>query len=166
MQVSSCLCVCVLQSCKYLVVFLFVCLSARLFVSFNRVYAYFFTLLSECLSVRLPDCLSIYSFNHSFLHSLNQWLCHHLFIAPLIQLLYSFLNLYNLLLVSVQSVIEFIHLILHCFFQQDLNTRLKNIINSADCMLFMKGKPEEPKCGKKIWKISDLYIQWQKIFRG
>jgi len=30
---------------------------------------------------------------------------------------------------------------------QDLNTRLKNLISSAKCMLFMKGNPDAPKCG-------------------
>lgn len=30
---------------------------------------------------------------------------------------------------------------------QDLNTRLKNLLNSAKCMLFMKGNPDLPKCG-------------------
>ncbi|XP_031575363.1 glutaredoxin-3-like [Actinia tenebrosa] len=31
--------------------------------------------------------------------------------------------------------------------KEDINTRLKNIINSSPCMLFMKGTPEEPRCG-------------------
>ncbi|XP_060562098.1 glutaredoxin-3-like [Ruditapes philippinarum] len=31
--------------------------------------------------------------------------------------------------------------------KQDLNTRLKQLINSEDVMLFMKGNPEQPKCG-------------------
>ncbi|ESO99023.1 hypothetical protein LOTGIDRAFT_238952 [Lottia gigantea] len=31
--------------------------------------------------------------------------------------------------------------------KQDLNTRLKNLINQANVMLFMKGSPREPKCG-------------------
>jgi len=30
---------------------------------------------------------------------------------------------------------------------EDLTTRLKNVINSAPCMLFMKGAPSEPRCG-------------------
>lgn len=30
---------------------------------------------------------------------------------------------------------------------QDLNTRLKNLISSAPVMLFMKGDPEQPRCG-------------------
>jgi len=29
----------------------------------------------------------------------------------------------------------------------DLNTRLKSLINSSKCMLFMKGNPDAPKCG-------------------
>ncbi len=32
-------------------------------------------------------------------------------------------------------------------FLQDLNSRLKQLINKADVMLFMKGVPEEPRCG-------------------
>lgn len=31
--------------------------------------------------------------------------------------------------------------------KQDLNTRLKNIINGAPNVLFMKGSPQEPRCG-------------------
>ncbi|PFX21574.1 glutaredoxin-3-like [Stylophora pistillata] len=31
--------------------------------------------------------------------------------------------------------------------KEDLNTRLKNIINGAPCVLFMKGSPQEPRCG-------------------
>ncbi|XP_076054237.1 glutaredoxin 3 isoform X2 [Oratosquilla oratoria] len=30
---------------------------------------------------------------------------------------------------------------------EDLNTRLKRLINSAKCMLFMKGSPQQPRCG-------------------
>jgi len=30
---------------------------------------------------------------------------------------------------------------------QDLNTRLKKLINSAPVILFMKGCPDEPRCG-------------------
>ncbi|CAH1802899.1 unnamed protein product, partial [Owenia fusiformis] len=30
---------------------------------------------------------------------------------------------------------------------QDLNTRLKTLINSAPCMVFMKGVPDQPRCG-------------------
>ncbi|KAJ7376741.1 Glutaredoxin 3 [Desmophyllum pertusum] len=31
--------------------------------------------------------------------------------------------------------------------KQDINTRLKNIINGAPCIMFMKGSPKEPRCG-------------------
>jgi len=31
--------------------------------------------------------------------------------------------------------------------KEDLNTKLKRLINMRKCMLFMKGNPEEPKCG-------------------
>ncbi|NXO03161.1 GLRX3 protein, partial [Rhinopomastus cyanomelas] len=31
--------------------------------------------------------------------------------------------------------------------KEDLNTRLKRLINAAPCMLFMKGSPKEPRCG-------------------
>ena len=41
---------------------------------------------------------------------------------------------------------------LKTFFFQDLNTRLKKLINAADVMLFMKGVPAEPKCGKHLLK--------------
>ncbi|KAM4601353.1 glutaredoxin 3 [Polymixia lowei] len=30
---------------------------------------------------------------------------------------------------------------------QDINQRLKKLINAAPCMLFMKGSPQEPRCG-------------------
>ena len=30
---------------------------------------------------------------------------------------------------------------------EDLETKLKRLINARKCMLFMKGNPEEPKCG-------------------
>ena len=30
---------------------------------------------------------------------------------------------------------------------EDLDTKLKRLINARKCMLFMKGNPEEPKCG-------------------
>ena len=36
---------------------------------------------------------------------------------------------------------------------QDLNTRLKQLINSEEVMLFMKGTPAEPRCGR-------LFISW------
>ncbi|XP_015722964.1 glutaredoxin-3 [Coturnix japonica] len=31
--------------------------------------------------------------------------------------------------------------------KEDLNARLKKLINAAPCMLFMKGSPKEPRCG-------------------
>nr|XP_060624632.1 glutaredoxin-3 [Anolis sagrei ordinatus] len=31
--------------------------------------------------------------------------------------------------------------------KEDLNARLKKLINAAPCMLFMKGTPQEPRCG-------------------
>ena len=31
--------------------------------------------------------------------------------------------------------------------KEDLETKLKRLINARKCMLFMKGNPEEPKCG-------------------
>ncbi|XP_051770882.1 glutaredoxin 3 [Ctenopharyngodon idella] len=31
--------------------------------------------------------------------------------------------------------------------KEDLNERLKRLINAAPCMLFMKGSPQEPRCG-------------------
>ena len=30
---------------------------------------------------------------------------------------------------------------------EDLETKLKRLINARKCMLFMKGNPDEPKCG-------------------
>lgn len=32
--------------------------------------------------------------------------------------------------------------------KEDLNERLKRLISAAPCMLFMKGSPQEPRCGK------------------
>lgn len=32
--------------------------------------------------------------------------------------------------------------------KEELNERLKKLINAASCMLFMKGTPQEPRCGK------------------
>ena len=31
--------------------------------------------------------------------------------------------------------------------KEDINDRLKRLIDSAPCMVFMKGTPEEPRCG-------------------
>ncbi|NXC16834.1 GLRX3 protein, partial [Corythaeola cristata] len=36
--------------------------------------------------------------------------------------------------------------------KEDLNVRLKKLINAAPCMLFMKGSPKEPRCGKGFSK--------------
>lgn len=33
--------------------------------------------------------------------------------------------------------------------KEDLNDRLKKLLNAAPCMLFMKGSPQEPRCGKR-----------------
>ena len=45
--------------------------------------------------------------------------------------------------------------------KQDLNTRLKEIINRAPLMVFMKGEPDAPKCGfsnqlMHIFKVQPL----------
>ncbi|XP_071827907.1 glutaredoxin-3-like [Apostichopus japonicus] len=39
--------------------------------------------------------------------------------------------------------------------KEDINTRLKKLISASSCMLFMKGSPQEPKCGfsKQIVEI-------------
>lgn len=36
--------------------------------------------------------------------------------------------------------------------KEDLNSRLKKLINAAPCMLFMKGTSHEPRCGKNYLK--------------
>lgn len=46
--------------------------------------------------------------------------------------------------------------------KQDLNTRLKNIINSAPCVLFMKGSPQEPRCGFSRQMVELLNAQGAK----
>jgi hypothetical protein len=33
--------------------------------------------------------------------------------------------------------------------KEDLSLRLKKLTHAAPCMLFMKGTPQEPRCGKK-----------------
>lgn len=38
--------------------------------------------------------------------------------------------------------------------KEDLNVRLKKLINAAPCMLFMKGSPKEPRCGKDFLKFA------------
>ena len=49
---------------------------------------------------------------------------------------------------------------------QDLETRLKKLINAADVMLFMKGTPTEPRCGKLGGKNEQIlgYCVYQKHF--
>ncbi|XP_010219226.1 PREDICTED: glutaredoxin-3-like [Tinamus guttatus] len=37
--------------------------------------------------------------------------------------------------------------------KEDLAVRLKKLINAAPCMLFMKGSPKEPRCGKNFLKF-------------
>ncbi|XP_061334672.1 glutaredoxin-3 [Pezoporus flaviventris] len=43
--------------------------------------------------------------------------------------------------------------------KEDLNVRLKKLINAAPCMLFMKGTPKEPRCGfsKQMVEILDKH---------
>lgn len=38
--------------------------------------------------------------------------------------------------------------------KEDLTARLKKLINAAPCMLFMKGSPKEPRCGKDFLKFT------------
>ncbi|XP_063076922.1 glutaredoxin 3 isoform X1 [Engraulis encrasicolus] len=50
--------------------------------------------------------------------------------------------------------------------KQDLNERLKKLINAAPCMLFMKGNPQEPRCGfsRQIVQIfKDQSIQYSSF---
>ena len=35
----------------------------------------------------------------------------------------------------------------HAPHEQDLDVRLKRLVNNAPCMVFMKGTPSEPRCG-------------------
>merc|ERR1719347_1719071 len=47
--------------------------------------------------------------------------------------------------------------------KEDLNTKLKRLINAHKCMLFMKGKPDEPKCGfskQTVGIFKDLEIDY------
>jgi Grx4 family monothiol glutaredoxin len=43
--------------------------------------------------------------------------------------------------------------------QESINERLKGLINSSSCMLFMKGSPNEPRCGfsRQVVAILDQY---------
>ena len=34
-------------------------------------------------------------------------------------------------------------------YAQDINERLKRLTKSTKCVLFMKGTPEEPRCGEQ-----------------
>jgi len=47
--------------------------------------------------------------------------------------------------------------------KEDLNTRLKALVNSAPVLLFMKGKPEEPRCGFSRTIVSLLNEQGVKF---
>ncbi|KAM4704214.1 glutaredoxin-3 [Rhinophrynus dorsalis] len=49
--------------------------------------------------------------------------------------------------------------------KEDLNVRLKKLINAAPCMLFMKGSPKEPKCGFSR-QIVDILNQQKVQFSG
>ncbi|KAK6048762.1 hypothetical protein COOONC_13733 [Cooperia oncophora] len=41
--------------------------------------------------------------------------------------------------------------------KEDLNTRLKRLIESHRLMLFMKGSPDNPKCGE-IFNVTDISV--------
>ncbi|KAG8551194.1 hypothetical protein GDO81_003997 [Engystomops pustulosus] len=43
--------------------------------------------------------------------------------------------------------------------KEDLNVRLKRLINAAPCMLFMKGSPQEPRCGRYMLHIDGAGIR-------
>ncbi|KAJ8404853.1 hypothetical protein AAFF_G00332400 [Aldrovandia affinis] len=50
--------------------------------------------------------------------------------------------------------------------KEDLNERLKKLINAAPCMLFMKGSPQEPRCGfsRQIVQIlKDQSVQYSSF---
>ncbi|KAL4640179.1 glutaredoxin-3 [Arapaima gigas] len=50
--------------------------------------------------------------------------------------------------------------------QEDLNERLKRLINSASCMVFMKGSPQEPRCGfsrQLVQILNDHGIQYSSF---
>lgn len=47
--------------------------------------------------------------------------------------------------------------------KEDLDTKLKRLISAHKCMLFMKGRPEEPKCGfskQTIAILDDLKVEY------
>jgi Grx4 family monothiol glutaredoxin len=41
--------------------------------------------------------------------------------------------------------------------QESIDERLKGLINSSSCMLFMKGSPNEPRCGLLLFSIVVVY---------
>ncbi|XP_018581988.1 glutaredoxin 3 [Scleropages formosus] len=50
--------------------------------------------------------------------------------------------------------------------QADLNERLKRLINAASCMVFMKGSPQEPRCGfsrQLVQILNDHGIQFSSF---
>ncbi|XP_030629707.1 glutaredoxin 3 [Chanos chanos] len=50
--------------------------------------------------------------------------------------------------------------------KEDLNERLKRLINAAPCMLFMKGSPQEPRCGfsrQIIQILKDHSVQYSSF---
>lgn len=49
---------------------------------------------------------------------------------------------------------------------EDLNTRLKKLINAAPCMVFIKGSPQEPRCGfsrQMVQILKDNSIQYSSF---
>ncbi|KAE8590276.1 hypothetical protein XENTR_v10018003 [Xenopus tropicalis] len=50
--------------------------------------------------------------------------------------------------------------------KEDLNGRLKKLINAAPCMLFMKGSPQEPRCGfsrQIVALLNDQKVQFSSF---
>uniref|UniRef100_A0A672LVI1 Thioredoxin domain-containing protein n=1 Tax=Sinocyclocheilus grahami TaxID=75366 RepID=A0A672LVI1_SINGR len=50
--------------------------------------------------------------------------------------------------------------------KEDLNERLKRLINAAPCMLFMKGSPQEPRCGfsrQTVQILKDHNVQYSSF---
>lgn len=52
------------------------------------------------------------------------------------------------------------------FLLQDLNTRLKQLINTEEVMLFMKGTPAEPRCGMEMVFNTHASNYWGHIVLG
>lgn len=44
--------------------------------------------------------------------------------------------------------------------KEALNARLKKLTHAAPCMLFMKGTPQEPRCGKELVQASGVQTLW------